>query len=801
MALYYNLPIYKASYKLMAMLFSHSSGFSREYKYTVGQDMKNEGSELIKNIYRANQAADKIVHLGQARENLEMIRLFTRLMQDFKQLSLKKFVEINQAIEEVSKQLAGWEKYNNVQRQTPNVKRQTFSVQRSTFHDEQLLEIRKTENVAGEHGLDGEGLSNERELSQIRDIRPNQPNETGGEFGAAQYRGRNGEEIKRGIQPIFNPGERLASRDGNLPDACDEARLRKGTANSTACGARVQDQCPVEFAQTPNDKRQTSNAERLMLNDECLALAVERSAFDVQRSTPRFARTPPESPAAREQASARSKSNNHLAFGEEFCPTPGHIAPLHQKNSAINSEVILPLAGNRNRDTAGLNNRGSNGNYWSGSPSSTNASNLNFNSGGVNPANANNRANGFSVRCVKDLRQAIIKKSDSQQLLLDLFRAYFDTRKNKRSTANALAFEAGYEEKLFKLYNDIINREYKIGQSICFIVDKPVKREIFAADFRDRVVHHLIFNCINPIFEKHFIKDSYSCRLGKGTSRGIKRLDHFVRSTSENYQKDCWILKLDIKGYFMAIDRNILYNKIEGELRAIKNAEFDVDTLLYLIRAVVFHAPTKNFHFKGKRGDWVGLPKSKSLFFAKSGKGFPIGNLTSQLFGNIYLDALDHLAGEKLGIRRYGRYVDDMVFVHSDQKFLKDAVSKIGDYLRKERGLALHPRKIYLQHFKKGVSFLGVFVKPYRIYIGKKTKQNFYDKAGAWNQAAAKRGADDSEETKKFIAGVNSYLGLMKHYDTFKLRKKMANSFNGEILKSIVFSENFEKAGAAGKNS
>jgi len=314
MALYYNLPIYKASYKLMEMLFSHSSGFSREYKYTVGQDMKKEGSELIKNIYRANQAADKIVHLGQARENLEMIRLFTRLMQDFKQLSLKKFVEINQAIEEVSKQLAGWEKYNK------------------------------------------------------------------------------------------------------------------------------------------------SNVHRLTSNEE-------RQAASVQRSTPLPARQPPESSAAREQASARSKSNNHLAFGEEFCPTPGHIAPLHQKNSAINSEVILPLAGNRNRDTAGLNNRGSNGNYWSGSPSSTNASNLNFNSGGVNPANANNRANGFSVRCVKDLRQAIIKKSDSQQLLLDLFRAYFDTRKNKRSTANALAFEAGYEEKLFKLYNDIINREYKSAKA------------------------------------------------------------------------------------------------------------------------------------------------------------------------------------------------------------------------------------------------------------------------------------------------------------------------------------------------
>jgi|GEM_PF-34847 len=633
MALYYNLPIYKASYKLITMLFAVSSGFSREYKYTVGQDMKNEGLALVKNIYRANKAADKIAALDQARENLETIRLLTRLMQDFNQLGLKKFVEINQAIEEVSKQLSSWEKYSK----------------------SKLLNKSESKNHNG--------------------------------------------------------------------------------------------------------------------------------------------KVPPESPVARAQASARSKSNNPLAPSEEFCPTSGHIAPLHQKNGAINPEVIIPLAGNRNRADASLNNQGSNGNYWSGSPSGTDASYLNFNSGGVNPANTNNRANGFSVRCVKDLQKEIVKKRNNRQLLLDLFRAYFDTRKNKRTTANALAFEAGYEKKIFNLYEEIINREYKISQSVCFIVNKPVKREIFAADFRDRIVHHLIFNYINPIFEKHFIKDSYSCRIGKGTAFGIKRVDHFIRSASENYQKDCWILKLDVKGYFMAIDRDILYKKIELKLKAVKNPGFNVDQMLYLIREIVFHMPTKNFHLKGRREDWVGLPKSKSLFFAGERKGFPIGNLTSQLFGNIYLDELDHLVCEKFGIKHYGRYVDDMVFVHSDKKFLKEVIMEIKNYLQKELGLALHPKKIYLQHFKKGVCFLGAFVKPYRIYIGKPTKKNFYAKAGEWNRIAErKQGFGGEEETKKFISGVNSYLGLMKHYDTFKLRKKMAQSFNGEILRKIVFSENFEKA-------
>ena len=157
----------------------------------------------------------------------------------------------------------------------------------------------------------------------------------------------------------------------------------------------------------------------------------------------------------------------------------------------------------------------------------------------------------------------MIKKNYDQQLLLDLFRAYFDTRKNKRSTVNALAFEVDYENKLFALYQEIINRKYKIGQSICFIVFKPVKREIFAADFRDRIVHHLIFNYINPIFDRHFIKDSYSCRKRKGTFEGIKRVSHFICSCSENYQKDTWILKLDIQGYFMAMDRIFFIEKLK----------------------------------------------------------------------------------------------------------------------------------------------------------------------------------------------------------------------------------------------
>ena len=121
---------------------------------------------------------------------------------------------------------------------------------------------------------------------------------------------------------------------------------------------------------------------------------------------------------------------------------------------------------------------------------------------------------------------------DKSDLIKELLYSYYDARKNKRNTYNQLSFELKYEKNIISLADQILEKKYTPKPSICFIVDKPVKREIFAADFRDRVVHHYIFNNINPIFEKLFIHDSYSCRKGKGTHYGIKRVDHFIRSCS-----------------------------------------------------------------------------------------------------------------------------------------------------------------------------------------------------------------------------------------------------------------------------
>ena len=135
-------------------------------------------------------------------------------------------------------------------------------------------------------------------------------------------------------------------------------------------------------------------------------------------------------------------------------------------------------------------------------------------------------------RYVFIMQLSLFDNKNNDEILLSLFEAYFNARKNKRNTLNALAFEKHFEANLFELYDEILTYKYQPRKSICFIVNKPVKREIFAADFRDRVIHHFIFNSISPISEKTFINDTYSCRQGKGTHYGIRRIDRFIRSCS-----------------------------------------------------------------------------------------------------------------------------------------------------------------------------------------------------------------------------------------------------------------------------
>ncbi|MCD7968875.1 MAG: RNA-directed DNA polymerase [Alistipes sp.] len=360
------------------------------------------------------------------------------------------------------------------------------------------------------------------------------------------------------------------------------------------------------------------------------------------------------------------------------------------------------------------------------------------------------------------------------KLLQDVFKAYFDARRNKRNTYNQLRFEMDLEHNLVELTRQIQERTYEVGPSVCFIVDYPVKREIFAADFRDRVVHHLIFNYLNAFFDSRLIEDCYSCRKGYGTSRGIDRFEHHMRSVSRNYTRQAYVLKLDLRGYFMSMNRMILYRKLEKMLTSRKNRRDKQSELeLYLVRKVVYADPVDGCRVRGKMEDWEGLPPAKSLFHTPQDCGVPIGNLTSQLFSNIYMCDFDNWVKRELKIKHYGRYVDDFFLMHEDKHVLIDCLARIKRRLKEVEQLEVHPNKIYLQEVCKGVNFLGAFMKPYRRYIRKSVLHEIRTQVRLADRHAAMRGLRDAREIASHRSRLNSYLGYMAQFKTYKARKEL----------------------------
>lgn len=234
----------------------------------------------------------------------------------------------------------------------------------------------------------------------------------------------------------------------------------------------------------------------------------------------------------------------------------------------------------------------------------------------------------------------------------------------------------------------------------------------------------------------------------------------------------------------MNISHNILYKKIEKKILRNKNiCNFDYQLILKLIKKIIFNNYTKNCLIKGSFKNWQGLPKNKSLFFAKKNCGLPIGNLTSQLFSNIYLNDLDHFIKRKLKIKYYGRYVDDLIIIHKDKNYLKNLKITIEKYLKDNLNLELNYKKNYLQDYYRGFKFLGVIIKPYRIYISNRIKHSFYIKIGKINNII--KNNEINVKSKAILSVINSYLGIIKHYNTYNLRKKMLASrfcnsfFNG----------------------
>jgi hypothetical protein len=353
-----------------------------------------------------------------------------------------------------------------------------------------------------------------------------------------------------------------------------------------------------------------------------------------------------------------------------------------------------------------------------------------------------------------------------------LHQAYLEARKNKRNTVDEQRFERNAPIYLAELAREIQDRTYNPSHGIAFIVRKPVIREIFAAPFRDRVVHHFIYRQVADYWDHQFIHDNYSCRKGKGNLFGIRRLNHHIRSVSANFQHQTWVLKLDIQGYFMSLSRKKLYEAVVAGLnKQFRPNSREYKTLKFLWRKIIFDDPTDGVKIRGNQNDWQDLPKSKSLFWSPSGRGIVIGNLTSQLLSNIYLNQLDQFVYFNLGFKHYGRYVDDFYLVSRNKTELLDVIPKIEDFLRSLE-LTLHPKKRVLREINQGIEFLGAVIYPYRIQPGKRIKKGYYNTIYQLENFINTNNPDNSDVKAKLDRSLASYQGLTKHYKHQKMLSK-----------------------------
>lgn len=341
-----------------------------------------------------------------------------------------------------------------------------------------------------------------------------------------------------------------------------------------------------------------------------------------------------------------------------------------------------------------------------------------------------------------------------------LLESYYEARKNKRHTVDEQKFEENYLRNIIDLAHDLYEGTYEIGRSIAFVVNKPVDREIFAAEFRDRIVHHFLVFLIGKWWDNRFITNSFSCRVGRGTDYAQRALLHDIRSQIAETGRAV-IVKLDIQGYFMHIGKRILYRRVAWGLEQ----EFGPDDWLcrlgkYISRKIIYDCPQKHCAIKGTWEDWKKIPRDKSLFYQPDWRGLPIGNLSSQLFANIYMDLFDRFVKYTLKLKHYGRYVDDFYFViapHEVNYFVKLLDCSIEPFLT-GMGLTLHPKKRYIQDSRHAVLFVGQYISADFQQPSPRNRRNF-------NENFAKFMKDQYTEQ-----ALSSSIGNLKKYPKFLRR-------------------------------
>ncbi|TSC91568.1 MAG: RNA-directed DNA polymerase [Parcubacteria group bacterium Licking1014_17] len=313
----------------------------------------------------------------------------------------------------------------------------------------------------------------------------------------------------------------------------------------------------------------------------------------------------------------------------------------------------------------------------------------------------------------------------------NILEAWKEFLRGKRHRRDVQEFQFNLMDNILELHRDLVNHTYKHGNYEAFNICDPKPRNIHKASVRDRLLHHAIYKILYPFFDRIFISDSFSCRLNKGAHKALNRFRYFARKVSRNNTRTCWILKCDIRKFFANINHAILLKIISGYISD--------ENVIWLLKEVVGS-------FNSGRLD-IGLP---------------LGNLTSQLFVNIYMNKFDQFIKHKLKIRHYIRYCDDFVILSEDRLWLEQIVQPIGEYLKQELDLRLHPQKIFVKTLSSGVDFLGWVNFPDHRILRTSTKRRMLKRIR------------ENPRTET----INSYLGLLKHGNTYKIREIITNTNN-----------------------
>lgn len=327
-----------------------------------------------------------------------------------------------------------------------------------------------------------------------------------------------------------------------------------------------------------------------------------------------------------------------------------------------------------------------------------------------------------------------------QVSMREIFTAYKDCRKGKRNTRAAMEIEADMICNLRELRADINSGDYRIGRTRCFAVTKPKAREVWAGAFRDRIVHHVMYNRLAPVFTPRFSADSSACIPGQGTLYGAQRLESQIRSVTENWSKEYFYLKLDISNFFVSIYKPTLFELFQAGITD--------DLTERLVHQILFHDPRPTAIMCSPRAMMRLIPKRKSLFNAQEGCGLPIGNLPSQFGANVDMNELDQFIKQQIRPAAYARYVDDFVLIHQSPQWLNDAQVQIEQFLYQRLRLQINPTKTILQPVTHGVDFVGHVIKPWHTVPRGRLRRSAMGRI--------EEGGDDVADT------LTSYMGLMR---------------------------------------